>query len=211
MTLEIIDVGFGRTGTMSLKLALEQLGFGPCHHMEEVLKTPGQVRQWVAAAEGEAVEWDTVFDGYRSTVDWPTTRFWRDIVDHYPNAKIILTTRDPEGWYQSISQTIHKVLEGREQIPNPVMREVMDMAHRVISDQTFDNRLSEPDHATEIFRRHNAAVIEAVPADRLLVFEVADGWAPLCQYLGCPVPDAPFPRVNTTKEFWEMVEQATAA
>jgi len=122
--VDIIDVGFGRTGTMSLKLALEQLGFGPCHHMEEVLKDPGQAAQWAAAAEGEAVDWDAVFDGYRSTVDWPTTRFWREVVDHYPDAKVILTVRDPDRWYESISKTIHMILEGREKIENPAMRQV---------------------------------------------------------------------------------------
>jgi len=211
VALEIIDVGFGRTGTMSLKLALEQLGFGPCHHMEEVLKDPSQASRWAAAAEGAPVDCDSVFDGYRSAVDWPTTRFWREVLDRYPEAKIILTTRDPESWYQSIAGTIHKVLEGREQIPNPVMRTVMDMAHRIISDQTFDNRLGDADHAMDVFRRHNAAVIEAVPADRLLVFEVAEGWEPLCQHLGCPVPDNPFPRTNSTKEFWELIEQSNAA
>jgi hypothetical protein len=211
MSVDIIDVGFGRTGTMSLKLALEQLGFGPCHHMEEVLKDPGQAAQWAAAAEGEAVDWDAVFDGYRSTVDWPTTRFWREVVDHYPDAKVILTVRDPDRWYESISKTIHMILEGREKIENPAMRQVMDMAYRIISDQTFDGRLGEADHATEVLRRHHAEVIAAVPADRLLVFDVAEGWDPLCQYLDRPAPDEPFPRVNTTKEFWELIDGATSA
>ncbi len=209
MALDVIDVGLGRTGTMSLKLALEQLGFGPCHHMEEVLKAPDQAQQWLAAADDNPVDWDAVFNGYRAAVDWPTARFWRAIIDQYPDAKIILTTRDPNSWFKSISGTIHLVLEGREKIGNPVMRQVMDMAHRIISDQTFAGRLGEAAHATEVFRRHNAAVIEAVPPDRLLVFEVAQGWGPLCDYLGCPAPDTPFPRVNSTKEFWELVEQAS--
>ncbi|MDP6353206.1 MAG: sulfotransferase [Alphaproteobacteria bacterium] len=206
MAMEIIDFGLGRTGTMSLKLALEQLGFGPCHHMEEVVKAPGAEVPWLAAANGETVDWDAVFAGYRSTVDWPTARFWREILDYYPKAKIILTTRDPDRWHQSISQTIHMVLEGREKIPNPVMRRIMDMAHRIVSDQTFHGRLGEAEYATEVFRRHNDAVIAAVPAERLLVMEVSQGWEPLCRFLGCPVPDGPFPHANTTKEFWELIK-----
>ena len=210
MAIEIIDLGLGRTGTMSLKLALEQLGFGPCHHMEEVIKAPGAEVPWAAAAAGEAVEWDTVLQGYRSAVDWPTARFWREALDHHPEAKIILTTRDPDGWYQSMSQTIHMVLEGREKIENPAMRRIMDLAHRIISDQTFDGRLGEADHAIYVFRRHNEAVIAAVPAERLLVMEVTEGWAPLCAHLGCPVPEGPFPRVNSTKEFWDLIKGASS-
>jgi hypothetical protein len=103
------------------------------------------------------------------------------------------------------------ILEGREKIENPAMRQVMDMAYRIISDQTFDGRLGEADHATEVLRRHHAEVIAAVPADRLLVFDVAEGWDPLCQYLDRPAPDEPFPRVNTTKEFWELIDGATSA
>lgn len=211
MALEIVDVGFGRTGTLSLKLALEQLGFGPCHHMEEVLHNPSTAAIWTAAAEGAPLDCEAVFKGYRSSTDWPTTRFWREVVDYYPDAKIILTTRDPERWYQSISATIHKVLEGRDKIPSPDKREVMAMAHRIITDQTFDHRLGDAAHATEVFRQHNAAVIEAVPADRLLVFDVAEGWEPLCDHLNCPVPETSFPRVNSTQEFWELVEKAGSA
>ncbi len=205
MTLSVIGTGFGRTGTLSMKAALEQLGFGPCHHMMEVRQNPDQIAHWEAAADDRPVNWSAVFAKYRSAVDWPSARYWRALVDHYPDAKVILTARDPESWYRSICKTIFVVMKERANIDDPARRRVMNMAYRTIVEQTFDDRLDDRDHAIAVYKRHVEAVIATVPRERLLVMEVAEGWAPLCRHLGCAVPDGPFPRSNSTEEFWERL------
>jgi Sulfotransferase domain len=95
MALRVIGAGFGRTGTHSLKLALEQLGFAPCHHMYEVRAHPEQLAFWQAAARGELPDWDEVFAGFAAQVDWPGARFWRELAEHFPHAKVILSVRRP--------------------------------------------------------------------------------------------------------------------
>jgi len=127
MTIAVIGAGFGRTGTMSLKMALEQLGLGPCHHMEEVLANPDQLPHWQAAAAGRPVDWDRAFAGYGSAVDWPSAHYWRQLADHYPKAKVLLSVRPPERWWQSFEATILKVLETREQVSAAHPRAVMEM------------------------------------------------------------------------------------
>ena len=203
MPLSVIGAGLGRTGTLSLKIALERLGFGPCHHMLEVFAHPAQAAVWHDAAEGREVDWDTLFADYGSAVDWPSCHFWRQLSGHYRHAKIILTIRDADSWYASISATIGK-FEGASSLPlDPKVGAVVAMAQRIIMDQTFGGRLSEPEHAKEVFRRHNAAVMAEATGDRLLLFNVAAGWKPLCNFLDRPVPEEPFPRTNSTEEFWQ--------
>ncbi|MGD9743688.1 MAG: sulfotransferase family protein [Hyphomicrobium sp.] len=206
MSLAVIGAGLGRTGTLSLKQALEQLGFGPCHHMEEVMAHPGQIPAWHAAGRGEAVDWAELLAGYRSTVDWPSAQFWSDLAEKFPAARIVLTVRDTERWYESFSQTILKLLGVRD-VPDPTIRAILAMTRDVIVNRAFDGRLDDPDHIKARFERHNAEVKAAAPPDRLLVFEVAQGWAPLCAFLGVAVPTVPFPRVNSTREFWESIEK----
>ena len=118
MALEIIGPGFGRTGTHSLKIALEHLGFGPCHHMFEVRDHPEQLPAWEAVARGEPVDWDEVFRGYRAQVDWPGARVWRELARHWPEAKVILTVRDPDEWFDSVQATIAPFLAARGQHPD---------------------------------------------------------------------------------------------
>ena len=197
MALEVIGAGFGRTGTMSLKMALDQLGFGPCYHMVEVFKNPIAPDYWAAAASGAAMDWDAVFAGYQSTVDWPSTDYWRELLAHAPNAKIILTVRDPEAWFRSTQATIFGPLNDR-MIDDASSKGVM---LRAIFDRNFGGM--RHDRATSIaaFLAHNAAVRRDAPPAQLLEYDIAQGWAPLCGFLGVPVPDAPFPRVNSTEEF----------
>ena len=107
MTLDVIGAGFGRTGTMSLKVALEELGFGPCYHMSEVFAHPEHVELWRAAAQGKEVDWEQIFGGYRATVDWPACSFYGELMEKYPDAKVILTVRDPQRWYESAYNTIY--------------------------------------------------------------------------------------------------------
>jgi hypothetical protein len=204
MTMHVIGAGVGRTGTYSLKLALNQLGVGPCHHMEEVLHhMPAQVPLWKAAADGSP-DWDDIYAGYNSTVDWPTACFFRELHAHYPRAKFILTQRDPARWADSFGATIYTLLAGKDEAP-PEMRDWLEMAGDVIAKTGFPPGL-DADGLKRAFIAHNEAVKATIPASQLLVFEVKQGWEPLCAFLGLPVPDEAFPRTNDRGEFWDRVQ-----
>jgi hypothetical protein len=193
MALSVIGAGFGRTGTHTLNLALEMLGFGPCHHMDDVMKSDQQKAWFRAAGKGEAVDWDEVYAGFQSAVDWPTAYFWRELADHFPNAKVILSVRDPEKWFESASSTIFNMMG-----PN-ASPESFGVA--VIRNKVFGGNVEDKAHVMATMARHNAAVKAAIPPERLLVYEVSDGWAPLCGFLGVPVPAEPFPVSNTRDSF----------
>jgi Sulfotransferase domain len=201
MPLEIVCRGFGRTGTNSLKLALEHLGFGPCHHMFEVRDNPELLPDWQAAARGERVDWDKVFRGYRSQVDWPGARYWRELARHFPESKVILSVRDPDAWFDSVQATMAPFIAARGTHPSPHVNAIAEMGYQAIAVQVFDDRMSERDHATRVFREHIAEVQSEIPAERLLTFDLREGWPPLCDFLEVEVPDMPFPRTNSSKEF----------
>jgi hypothetical protein len=205
--LSVIGAGFGRTGTMSLKIALEQLGFGPCHHMDEIFGNPNQLPHWQAAAAGESVDWDAVYAGYNSTVDWPGTHFWRELTGHYPNAKVILTMRSTESWWESYSKTIMIFLRDiLPEISDDYVRDVGSMGLRLILKRAFAGSFDDKEVVTAAYDRHVAQVTSAFSEDRLLLFDVRDGWEPLCTFLGRPIPDEMFPRTNSPEEFWEIVK-----
>ena len=200
MSIMVIGAGFGRTGTLSLKTALEQLGLGPCHHMVELFKHPEQIPVWDAATDGAPVDWEALLAGYRSIVDWPGCHFWRELVDRYPGAKVVLTVRDPAGWYRSASDTIFRFMQEKPK-DDPAYQAQWRLARKMILQQTFGGSTADPELAMEVLKMHDAEVKRTVPDDRLLVYEVKQGWAPLCAFLGLPVPDTPFPKSNTTEEF----------
>ncbi|KDA41575.1 sulfotransferase family protein [Frankia sp. B2] len=199
--INIIGAGFGRTGTLSLKLALEQLGYGPCHHMDEVLAHRETIAAWTSAAEGAPVDWDSLYGQYRSTVDWPGARFWRELADHYPSARVILTVRDPEKWYDSARSTLFQAISNRPARMSAEAMRVITMMNLVVWDGVFKGRFADKDHALQVFAEHNAAVQREISADRLLVFDVAQGWGPLCDFLGVPVPGEQFPRLNNREAY----------
>ncbi|MFN0093287.1 MAG: sulfotransferase family protein [Dehalococcoidia bacterium] len=201
MALQVIGAGFGRTGTLSLKHALQRLGFDPCYHMIEVFGNAGHAAQWAAATRGEPVDWDALFANYTATVDWPSCSFYAELAGHYPDAKVILSRRSAESWYESVSNTIYKSMTGPTPPNNPAAAEQMAMARGLIVDRTFGGRFEDKTHAIAVYEAHNAEVIRTIPADRLLVFEASQGWEPLCAFLGLPVPDEDYPRVNTTEDF----------
>ena len=203
MSLEIIGPGFGRTGTYSFKIALEHLGFGPAHHMFEVRDKPHLLPDWEAAARGETPDWDDVFAGYRSQVDWPGARVWSELAHHYPAAQVILTIRDPDEWYDSVTKTILPFISARGSHNGAHPNAVAEMANRLIVDGVFDGRLDDRQHAISVFNAHNAEVRETIDPARLLVFDVREGWDPLCAFLGVPVPSVSFPRLNSSKQFVE--------
>jgi len=203
--LQVIGAGFGRTGTHSLKTALEQLLGGRCYHMYEVLSDLQRADAWAAAAKGERVDWHAVFDGYVATVDWPACVLWEDIAAAFPDAKILLSTRPADRWWASYSRTIHELMlrqPPREEIPEG-FRGVYDMADLLIRERSFGGDYDTKGEAelTAAYERHNAEVRAAAPKDRFLDFDVADGWEPLCAFLGVPVPDGPFPNLNDSAQF----------
>lgn len=204
MALDIIGPGFGRTGTSSLKTALEHLGYGPAHHMFEVRDTPGQLAHWQALARRETPDWNSVFAGYRSQCDWPGARFWRELAAFYLDAKIVLTVRDPDEWYDSFSATILRLMQSRESIDDPHLRGLVDMGQVLIETDVFNGRVADRSYAIAKFKAHNAEVQAAFPASRLLVFDVREGWEPLCRFLGCDVPAISFPKLNSSKQFTEQ-------
>jgi hypothetical protein len=209
-SLKVIGAGFGRTGTRSLQAALELLGNDPCYHMSTVIAEPFRVRQWLEIGEGRGPGWDELFAGFRAAVDWPAAAYWRELAEHYPDAKVILTVRDPGRWYDSVSETIFaRALSERRPLPlrrrvirRLVTRRAPDfalyprMARSTIFDRVFDGRIDDRTHVIEVYESHTAAVKAAIAPDRLLVFDVRQGWAPLCEFLGAPIPDQPFPASN---------------
>jgi hypothetical protein len=209
MTLAVIGAGFGRTGTLSLKLALEQLGLGRCYHMLEVFQSPGHAARWQAAAAGRPVDWEALFAGYGAAVDWPACHFWRALADRYPEAKVLLTVREPGAWYKSVSDTIYRAMT--RPLPDGAPPEIgaqLAMAREIVLERTFGGRFEDRAHALAVFERHNRAVEREIAPGRLLVYEVAQGWEPLCRFLGRPVPEMPFPRTNTTEDFLARFEAA---
>jgi hypothetical protein len=202
MSLKVIGTGLGRTGTLSLKAALEQLGFGPCYHMTEVFPRPQHVSEWAKAARGEPIDWDKLYEGFAATVDWPSTHFWRDLTRKYPDAKVIHSEREPELWWKSFSQTIQEGIAGEAP---PPMRDWHDMVKLIITDQTFGGDMSK-ENVLKVYNAHNAEVKRTIPAAQRLDFDPQQGWAPLCKFLGVPVPAADFPKTNSTAEFRARLE-----
>ncbi len=203
MPLEIIGAGFGRTGTNSLKLALEHLGYGPCHHMFEIRDNPEQLAGWEAAADGKSVDWHQVFANYRSQVDWPGARYWRELVEAFPQAKVLLSVREANGWFDSVHATIYPVMQGRGSYEDAGLNAIAEMAYKTVDNQVFDDRLNDREHAVRIFEQHIDDVRSSIPDDQLLIFDVKEGWEPLCAFLGVDVPSLPFPHTNSSTEFSE--------
>lgn len=204
MTLKIIGAGLGRTGTYSLRAALNQLGLGPTYHMAEVMAHMAvQLPLWQAVLKGQP-DWAAIFKGYGSAVDWPTSGYFRELSKAYPDAKFILTLRSPESWAASFSETIYALCAAKDQAP-PHMQAWLDMAIGVISKSGFPAGLNM-DQLAKAFTAHNEAVKATIPAKNLLVFEVAQGWEPLCKFVGKPVPTEAFPKTNDRAGFWELVK-----
>jgi len=217
--VKVIGAGLGRTGTASLKGALEELGFGPCYHMTDVFENPGHADFWRAAWRGEPADWDGVLGSYEAAVDWPACSFYEELMQRNPDAKVLLSVRDPERWYESARQTIYEL--GRLSTGSPFSRLGFALLSRLVFGRfrtgqgpmteeivwqgTFGGRFEDKDHAIGVFNRHNGEVQRRVPEGRLLVYEVKQGWGPLCEFLGVEVPDKPFPRLNDAGEVQRLI------
>ncbi|MDP9458535.1 MAG: sulfotransferase family protein [Actinomycetota bacterium] len=212
--MKVIGAGFGRTGTTSLKRALEELGFGPSYSLNEVFRNPEHVRVWEAARgpAGKEVDWGGFLAGYGVAVDWPACSFYEELMEAFPEAPVILTVRDPEPWYESMRSTIYELrrlthgplpLRAAFRLAEPFVPSVtgtVRLADRLVWEDTFHGRFEDRAYATEVFERRNEEVRRRVPPERLLVFDVREGWAPLCDFLGVEAPDKPFPRLNEAPE-----------
>lgn len=200
MTLEVIGAGFGRTGTDSMREALNLLGIGPCHHMMEVMAHDEQKRLWRAFVKGEPIGWDRLLAGYASCVDWPTAHYWRELSRSYPKAKVVLTYRSAESWWESFSKTLLPVMQSST--------EPDSLGSALVRDRVFGGRPHERAHAIAVYDANVAAVKAEIPPDRLLVHAAGDGWAPLCAFLGRPVPAQPYPSRNSADDFRGAAEKA---
>jgi len=209
-----------RTGTLTQKLALEMLGLGPCYHMVNVLADLDQAALWEQALDGDA-PWERIFAGFQSTVDWPGGYFYRELADAYPEAKVLLSVRDPQAWEESMRQTVWAVRHGESLMRllssaqahvNPDWRAYLDMIDSLLwrGRGTFASG-AEPAEMIEGMLRHNEQVRRAIPAGRLLVWDVSEGWAPLCEFLELPVPDVPLPRINDRTEFLNRIVDGSLA
>ena len=194
MTLKVIGAGYPRTGTSSQKLALEQLGLGPCHHMREIIMNPPSAAHWVRAADGNP-DWEATFEGFQSCTDAPGCLFWRELADYYPDAKIILSVRDPEKWFESTQATVFS-----DAMLGMAKGTPLDEFFQKAVVREFGDKIHDRDFMLAQFERHSREVIEEVPPERLLVFDVREGWEPLCAFLGVPVPEGDFPRENSREE-----------
>ena len=204
MTLKVIGAGFGRTGTLSLKEALEKLGFGPCHHMKEVMLNSEQAEYFYLASTGKSMDWDEVYKDYSSAVDWPTAAYYRELSDKYPDAKVILGMRDAGSWYDSASTTIYKMSQNFPKWIRfilPRADKIFKMIDKTVFGQPFSYQFEDREFAMRVFNDHVEAAKKSIPDEKLLMHSAKDGWEPLCAFLDVPVPEEPYPWVNDSKEF----------
>ena len=212
MALKVIGAGYGRTGTKSLQLALEELGFDKCYHMEALFRNPKGVKHWEDAYKEQSTDWDSLFEGYQSAVDFPASMYYKELSTHYPDAKVILTVRDAERWYESANATIFSFDPG----PGLKLKMLVSMLFSskarnlfkaiMLNDKSiwkkfFEGKFKDKAYTIQKFNKHIEEVKSTIPADRLLIFHPKDGWEPLCQFLEVPTPSTPFPNTNKGEDF----------
>ena len=219
MALKVIGAGMARTGTSSLKTALEELDFGPCYQMRELLSHPEQVTFWEEASGGKAIDWDALFQSYRATVDFPSYRYYYQLLQYYPNAKVILTVREPQAWYESAKNTIYQVVEppsGQKflktlLLPDEARTRHLERIFRLVEKELWQEdwkgKFEDKHYAIEVFKQHIEEVKQNVPSKRLLVYQVTEGWESLCHFLDVPVPNKPFPRLNERATFKQRLRR----
>jgi Sulfotransferase domain len=212
--MKVIGAGLPRTGTLSQKVALEMLGFGPCYHMVNVLTNLPLSEQWEEALNGEA-DWDAIFGEHEATVDWPGSFFYRELADAYPDAKVVLSVRDPEAWEKSMRTTIWDTIYGQSaaahiskarELVDPDWQHYIRLMSRMWAAQgIFSGPEIRPGQLADAIARYQEQVQRNIPEDRLLVWSVGDGWEPLCRFLAVDVPDKPFPRLNDSKMYVDRI------
>ena len=217
MALKVIGAGFGRTGTRSLQLALENIGFSECYHMVSLFRNPSDVIHWQNAYDGKQVDWDSLFENYSSAVDFPPSLYYKELAEYYPESKMILTVRDPEKWHASALSTIFSFDPGIQlklklmfMMPFSSkarnMFKIIKLNEKSIWQRLFEGRFEDKDYAIEKFNTHIEEVKKTIPKERLLIFKPQDGYKPLCEFLNVEVPTEPFPNTNTRQNFHEWVK-----
>jgi hypothetical protein len=210
MALKVLGVGLGRTGTNSLKVALERLLGSPCYHMFELIAHPQHVPVWEHAVRGEEVDWHALLDGYAATVDWPGCAFWRELAAAHQDAPVLLSTRDSaQTWWASMEHTIIPALQGPMLSGHPDLMRGQEMVRELFRTR-FTPDFADRDAAIAEYERHRDDVRREVPAGRLIEWQPRDGWEPICSQLGLPVPETPFPHENSSEDFGENVERSIA-
>lgn len=211
-TMKIIGAGYGRTGTKSLQIALEKLGYGNCYHMEKLLRNPADVILWRNAYEEKEVDWNALFQKYQAIVDFPGSIYYKELVDFYPESKVILTVRDPEKWYDSVDATIFSF------DPGPLLKlkmllkmpfsatarnlfQVIQLNDKIIWKKYFQGKFQDRGYVIKKYQQHIEEVKQVIPADRLLIYEVKEGWQPLCEFLNKEIPKEAFPNSNKQEDF----------
>ena len=208
MTLKVIGAGPGRTGTTSLKHALEHLGFGPCHHMSACFGSRQQTRWFLEAAEGKAVDWNSVFSDFQAVVDWPAAAYYSELLKTFPDAKVVFSYRHPGDWYQSVSETIFNVTSS---IPTwirflfPHAERLALMIEKTVWQNELGGKFQDREHALHFFEQRLKQVKASVPRENLLVHAAADGWEPLCAFLKVGVPTIPYPRLNESAKIKRFI------
>ncbi|MCK5897347.1 MAG: hypothetical protein KAG20_11100 [Cocleimonas sp.] len=213
--IKVVNLSLGRTGTMSLKHALEDLGLDKCYHFSDIFDHQDHIDIWRSLAKGEPIDWEALFEGYQSTVYWSTSYDYQFLLDKYPEMKFILTVREPEAWYKSTFDTVYSLnrptllrnikfkIKG---MFDPELRKLYKLwkfQETLLWQNTFKGRFHDKDFAIQQFEQHIENVKKNVPAERLLVYKIQQGWQPLCDFLQLPVPETDFPRVNDTASFVE--------
>ncbi|KAI8098789.1 P-loop containing nucleoside triphosphate hydrolase protein [Halteromyces radiatus] len=204
-SLQVIGAGVGRTGTMSLQAALNKLGY-KTHHCSNLYgdetQDPGV---WLRAFEHPDThddEWDKVYGDYTAAVDFPTAVFYKELSKKYPEAKFILTIRSPESWYESMKKTVFKqithVLQGHKEAVRRMLKYIMLDG---VMDEDGIPKTEDKEYMYRLFNEHNERVKQTIPADRLLIMNLGDGWEPLCQFLDKPIPDEPYPHTNSSENY----------
>lgn len=219
MSIKIIGAGFPRTGTTTLKGSLEALGFKHVYHMKELLVNPDMLHYWETLAETGDTDWESLYKGYDATVDFPGYPWYKEHMKKYPDAKVILTVRDFEAWHKSVDSTVFRA---GPQTPAEKIKMIGKLlfsarARKVVKCIKFfkkiffanklQGRFEEKEFARKIWEDHIAEVKTTVPKDKLLVYDVRDGWGPLCEFLGVPEPAEPLPHLNKKENFKEMLPQ----
>lgn len=197
MTLKVIGTGFGRTGTDSMRTALDILGVGPCHHMRALLADEDHKMKWRSRAVTGTPDWNEIFDSFGACIDWPSAYYWPELIQAYPDAKVLLTWRTAESWWTSFEKTILRAVQSSTET------EENAPGSQMISLRVFGGKPLTRDHCIAVYEANVARVLAEVPPGRLLVHRLGDGWQPLCVFLGLPVPSDPYPRANSAKSFQE--------
>ncbi|WP_433171050.1 sulfotransferase family protein [Actinoallomurus sp. CA-150999] len=211
--VRVVCTGLGRTGTNSIKAALERLGYGPCLHAVDLFANPRLIRPLLGAIESGSADWDEVLAGYESFVGGPVSTRWRELAEYYPEAKVIHTIRDPERWLGSIQETLFRRRQRMSSLPGRTAvllssmlgtdyAPMVKLLQTTLESQTFKSPAEQTrERAIELFKAHTNEVVETIPASRLLIFDVKSGWEPLCKFLDVPMPAEPFPRMNDRAEY----------